>query len=130
VQEAMEAEAQALREAGATLVFMRRDGATEGVVQGASGGTLRSTTVTAANLNDLEEGIGEAKEAAGPGAPFFQVERNLPFTFTVTLLSQIMTAYYFLFFIVILPVLGLRETPNRVPDTIAKAVGGPAKQGA
>jgi ubiquinol-cytochrome c reductase cytochrome b subunit len=130
IEAAMDTEAQALREAGASLVYTRRDGATTGVVQGASGGTLRSTTVTAATLDLLEEGIGEAKEAAAGSPAFFEVQRNLPFQFTVTLLSQILTAYYFLFFIVILPVLGLRETPNRVPDTIAKSVGGQAKQGA
>ena len=45
-----------------------------------------------------------------------------PFTFTVTRLSQIATFYYFFFFLVLLPVLGLRETPGRVPDTIAKPV--------
>ena len=34
-----------------------------------------------------------------------------------------LTAYYFLFFLLILPILGLRETPGRVPETIAKAIG-------
>jgi ubiquinol-cytochrome c reductase cytochrome b subunit len=53
-----------------------------------------------------------------------QVIRNTPFLFTVTRFAQLLTFYYFLFFIVILPILGLRETPNRVPDTIAKPVLG------
>jgi len=41
----------------------------------------------------------------------------------VTQLAQLLTAYYFAFFLIVLPILGLRETPNRVPDTIAKAIG-------
>jgi ubiquinol-cytochrome c reductase cytochrome b subunit len=45
-----------------------------------------------------------------------------PFKFTVETFSQLLTAYYFAFFLIILPLLGLREVPRRVPDTIAKAV--------
>jgi ubiquinol-cytochrome c reductase cytochrome b subunit len=56
------------------------------------------------------------------GVPFAEVVRQQPFVFTVTKLAQILTAYYFLFFLVVLPVLGLRETPKRVPETIAKSV--------
>ena len=47
--------------------------------------------------------------------------------FKVTQFSQVLTAYYFAFFLIILPVLGLRETPNREPDTIAKAIGAKKK---
>jgi ubiquinol-cytochrome c reductase cytochrome b/c1 subunit len=39
--------------------------------------------------------------------------------------ARICTAYYFLHFIVILPVLGLFETPRRIPGSIAEAVLGP-----
>lgn len=42
--------------------------------------------------------------------------------FTVTTFSQLLTAYYFAFFLVILPVLGLTERPTRIPDTIAKSI--------
>jgi ubiquinol-cytochrome c reductase cytochrome b subunit len=38
--------------------------------------------------------------------------------------SRICTAYYFLHFLVILPVLGLFETPRRLPGSIAEAVLG------
>jgi ubiquinol-cytochrome c reductase cytochrome b subunit len=38
--------------------------------------------------------------------------------------SRICTAYYFIHFLVILPVLGLFETPRRVPGSIAEAVLG------
>jgi ubiquinol-cytochrome c reductase cytochrome b/c1 subunit len=38
------------------------------------------------------------------------------------LLSQILTIYYFLHFLVITPVVGLMETPHAVPESISKAV--------
>ena len=38
------------------------------------------------------------------------------------LASQIGTAFYFLFFLVIIPVLGLIETPKPVPNSISEAV--------
>ncbi|HWA23310.1 MAG TPA: cytochrome b N-terminal domain-containing protein [Caulobacterales bacterium] len=54
------------------------------------------------------------------------VQRSVPFRIVVTNLAQILAAYYFLFFLVILPLLGLRERPDRTPETIAKSVlGGP-----
>lgn len=39
-------------------------------------------------------------------------------------LAQILTAYYFLYFLVILPLLGLREKPKGEPDSIHKSVLG------
>jgi ubiquinol-cytochrome c reductase cytochrome b subunit len=39
-----------------------------------------------------------------------------------TTLAQISTLYYFAFFLVILPVLGLIETPKRLPNSITEAV--------
>ena len=41
---------------------------------------------------------------------------------TYTLMAQISTLYYFGFFIVILPLLGLIETPRRLPNSITEAV--------
>ncbi|MNT49841.1 Cytochrome b/c1 [compost metagenome] len=38
------------------------------------------------------------------------------------ILSQIGTAYYFGFFLVIMPLLGLFETPRRIPNSITEAV--------
>ena len=85
----------------------------------------------AATIDDLEAAITELKTQVGQAAPFFSVERSIPFTFTVTRLAQVLTLYYFLFFLVILPILGLREKPGRVPDTIAKPViDGQQAQGA
>lgn len=45
-----------------------------------------------------------------------------PFKFTVETFSQLLTLYYFAYFLLILPLLGLREKPGRMPDTIAKPV--------
>jgi ubiquinol-cytochrome c reductase cytochrome b subunit len=43
-------------------------------------------------------------------------------TDTYTLMAQIGTLYYFAFFLVIMPVLGLVETPRRIPNSITEAV--------
>jgi ubiquinol-cytochrome c reductase cytochrome b subunit len=39
-------------------------------------------------------------------------------------MAQIGTLYYFAFFLVILPVLGLVEKPKRIPNSITEAVLG------
>jgi ubiquinol-cytochrome c reductase cytochrome b subunit len=39
-----------------------------------------------------------------------------------TLMAQLGTLFYFAFFIVIMPVLGLVETPRRIPNSITEAV--------
>ena len=50
--------------------------------------------------------------------------------FNITHLSQIGTVYYFGFFILIMPLLGLFETPRPLPDSIATAVLAKKKGGA
>jgi len=115
------------REAGAAMVAMTRQGPTEARMRTVSGGETRTRPLRASTAEDLDAQIAAVKAEVGPAAPFYRIERHIPFTFTVTTLAQIMTFYYFLFFLVILPVLGLRETPNRVPDTIAKPVTGQAQ---
>ena len=37
-------------------------------------------------------------------------------------MSQIATLYYFAFFVVIMPALGLIETPRKLPNSITEAV--------
>jgi|CXWL01.1.fsa_nt_gi ubiquinol-cytochrome c reductase cytochrome b subunit len=118
-----------LTQQGATMLFVERLSGTQANVRAVSGGSAQTRTLTAPSNEELETHITEAKGEIGQAAPFFTVQRVTPFTFTVTRLSQLMTFYYFLFFLVILPILGLRETPGRVPDTIAKPVTGAAKQG-
>ncbi len=46
-----------------------------------------------------------------------------------TVFSQIGTAYYFGFFIIIMPLLGLIETPRRLPNSITEAVLAKTKSG-
>lgn len=41
---------------------------------------------------------------------------------SVVILAQLGTLYYFLFFLIIMPVLGLIETPRRMPNSITEAV--------
>ncbi len=48
--------------------------------------------------------------------------REIALGISVERLSQGLTLYYFAFFLVILPLLGLREKPGKTPDTIAKPV--------
>ena len=43
---------------------------------------------------------------------------------TVTGLSQILTIYYFVHFLVLFPVLGLVEKPKQLPESISAAVLG------
>ena len=117
------AEAQA-RAHGAAMTAVTRENATHATLVAVSGGARQTQTLTADNADDLETQITAAKTHIGASAPFVEVIRNTPFLFTVTRFAQLLTLYYFLFFLVILPILGLRETPNRVPDTIAKPVLG------
>jgi ubiquinol-cytochrome c reductase cytochrome b subunit len=80
--------------------------------------------VTGPSREYVEDAYAEARAeviAAG-GLPLAQTIET-PAQFKVTQLSQILTLYYFAFFLIIMPVLGLRETPGRVPETIAKAIG-------
>jgi ubiquinol-cytochrome c reductase cytochrome b subunit len=46
----------------------------------------------------------------------------------VVILSQLGTLYYFVFFLVLMPVLGLIETPKRLPNSITEAVLGKKKE--
>ena len=115
---------------GASMSMVTRLNATDAEVVSVSGGAIETRTVQGETVDELEQHIQHAKEEIGLAAPFFTVERRLPYAFTVTNFSQILTAYYFLFFLIILPLLGLRETPGRVPDTIAKPVSDGQEQGA
>jgi ubiquinol-cytochrome c reductase cytochrome b subunit len=89
------------------------------------------TAVVAARTADVADKLAQNKvNELGKAA---KTVKSYPAThFIITNLAQVMTAYYFLFFLVILPLLGLRERPNQVPETIAKSVLGhePEKVGA
>src|SRR5579875_2868119 len=45
-----------------------------------------------------------------------------PTGFTFTWLARILAVYYYAYFWLVLPILGLRETPNQVPETISTPV--------
>jgi len=113
---------EALTAQGATMTAVTREGATTATATGVIGGTQATRTVSGHTADEMETLIQEVKTEIGAGAAFFSVERRMPYTFTVTTLSQLATFYYFFFFLVLLPLLGLREKPGRVPDTIAKPV--------
>ena len=104
-----------------------RTGATTGTLRVVSGGSPQTRSVDGDTADLLETHIAEVKEEVGAAAPFFSIERSSPARFTVTNLSLLLTIYYFAFFLLILPILGLRERPERVPDTIAKPVTGEAQ---
>ncbi|ANP45576.1 hypothetical protein ATE48_06420 [Candidatus Viadribacter manganicus] len=123
------AEAQA-RSEGAAMTAVTRTGAATGTLRTVTGGSAQTRTVDGETADIVEEHITEVKEEVGQAAPFYNVERHVPPAFTVTNFAQVLTLYYFLFFLVILPILGLRERPERVPDTIAKPVTGGKAQGA
>jgi ubiquinol-cytochrome c reductase cytochrome b subunit len=130
-QEAAAAAEAALRQQGGGMTAVTRTAAREGLAQSVVGGTQQSRQLRAGTIDDLEAQIAGVKEQVGQATPFFSIERRTPpVVFTVTRLSQILTLYYFLFFLVILPLLGLREKPGRVPDTIAKPVLEGQAQGA
>ncbi|MBP6688895.1 MAG: hypothetical protein KA153_02800, partial [Hyphomonadaceae bacterium] len=92
------------------------------VITGVIGGSTQTRAVDGDTSELLEEHIAEVKAEVAQATPFFTIERSSPARFTVTNFSLLLTIYYFLFFLVILPILGLRERPERVPDTIAKPV--------
>jgi quinol-cytochrome oxidoreductase complex cytochrome b subunit len=97
-------------------------------VAGAAG--EQRLTATGHTLEAAEKTFGKqlASTVASNGAGTLTKTVVTPVQFKVTQFSQILTFYYFAFFLLILPILGLRETPGRVPETIAKAIS--AKRGA
>jgi len=59
--------------------------------------------------------------------PFLSVgDKGLNFTW----LSRIATFYYFAYFVIILPILGLVEKPKDRPESITKAILGDSSHGA
>jgi quinol-cytochrome oxidoreductase complex cytochrome b subunit len=95
----------------------------EGVATTASG-QRQSYSGSGATIEAAEKAFAKQKAVAVAAGATPQTSTTVtPFQFKVTQLSQILTFYYFAFFLLILPILGLRETPGRVPETIAKAIG-------
>ena len=67
--------------------------------------------------------VAQGREAAGTVLVQMGVEADgSPSGLNVTHLAQIGTLYYFGFFLVIMPLLGLFETPKQLPNSITEAV--------
>jgi ubiquinol-cytochrome c reductase cytochrome b subunit len=116
-----------MKQQGAQIVYIERASATAATAQSITGGTLQSKSLSAPSADAVEAEIAAAKAALPADVPFVQVTRETPFVFTVTRFSQVLTAYYFLFFLVILPLLGLSENPRGVPASITQAIAKPQK---
>jgi ubiquinol-cytochrome c reductase cytochrome b subunit len=107
-----------------SIVHAERDSATAARLLTVTGGTTQTVEVAAHEETDLDALINEKRaELFAGGAQLTSTSRHLSYRFTVTNLSQCLTAFYFAFFLIILPLLGLRETPSRVPETVAKSIG-------
>ncbi|MDX2235467.1 MAG: cytochrome b/b6, partial [Hyphomonadaceae bacterium] len=86
-------------------------------------GSTQTYAATGHTLEEAEKAFAKARaEAVAAGGTPTSSTTTQPFQFKVTQFSQLLTAYYFAFFLLVLPILGLRETPGRVPETIAKAI--------
>ncbi len=94
----------------------------EGRVRTAEG--AEQTFITKGATLDVAENlyVRQKNQLVAAGATPVSRTTTTPVLFKVTQFSQLLTAYYFAFFLLILPILGLRETPGRVPETIAKAI--------
>jgi ubiquinol-cytochrome c reductase cytochrome b subunit len=122
LQSAIEEQVETLSETNA-IVHVERESATAARVITVAGGTVASVEVAYHDEAGLEAAISEQREALiAEGAQLTETSRRLAYRFTVTNLAQLLTAFYFAFFLIILPVLGLRETPSRVPETVAKSI--------
>lgn len=76
------------------------------------------------DIDAYEAGADFRDEKVAEGATGVSLALDIAPTFQFLHLAQILTAYYFLYFIVILPLLGLKERPKGEPDSIHKAVLG------
>ncbi len=74
-----------------------------------------------ATFEGYEEAATFRSEQQAAGATASMVIEKAP-AFTFKILSQILTAYYFGYFLIILPLLGLTEKPKKEPESIHKAV--------
>jgi ubiquinol-cytochrome c reductase cytochrome b subunit len=80
-----------------------------------------STSAIATAVEKAEKAGKTPDEVAAVRAEAEKTERN---TFAVVDASRILTAAYFLFFFLVMPLLGWRERPLPLPESISKAVLG------
>jgi ubiquinol-cytochrome c reductase cytochrome b subunit len=79
-------------------------------------------TVHGHTLEVTDRLVQQAQNQLGGAAA--KVRTHEPLRMVVTNFAQLLTAYYFFFFLIALPLVGLLENPKRVPETIAKSVLG------
>jgi quinol-cytochrome oxidoreductase complex cytochrome b subunit len=81
----------------------------------------------------IQEQVAAAEKQGVTGAALDEVRAQATETerrsFDAVHLGQILTFWYFFYFIVVIPLLGLWETPRKLPDSIAKAVMSKRSQG-
>ncbi len=76
------------------------------------------------DIDAYEAGAEFRAEKLVEGATGVALTKRVAPTFQFVHLAQILTAFYFAYFLIILPLLGLREKPNGEPDSIHKSVLG------
>ncbi len=76
---------------------------------------------SSATFEGYEEAAAFRDEQQAAGATASMAIEKAP-AFTFKTFSQILTAYYFAYFLIILPLLGLSEKPKNEPESINKAV--------
>ncbi|MEM0985859.1 MAG: cytochrome b N-terminal domain-containing protein [Pseudomonadota bacterium] len=79
-----------------------------------------------ATFSEYEEAKAHMEALPAESAPSMGIQVAPAFRFLH--LGQILTLYYFAYFLVILPVLGLREQPKEEPESIHKAILGSHSQ--
>ncbi len=73
-------------------------------------------------IDAYEAGDAFQEQKIAEGATGVTLGTQTAKTFTFLHLAQILTGFYFAYFLIILPLLGLRETPKDEPESIHKAV--------
>ncbi len=74
------------------------------------------------DIDAYEAGRDFREQKIAEGASAVSLSKQIAATFRFVHLAQILTALYFAYFLVILPLLGLRETPKDEPESIHKAI--------
>ncbi|MBR9835248.1 MAG: cytochrome b/b6, partial [Alphaproteobacteria bacterium] len=88
----------------------------------ADGTPGRSVFKEARDIHAYEAGAEFKAHKIAEGATGVTLSKETAKAFRFLHLAQILTAFYFLYFLVILPLLGLRETPKGEPESIHKAI--------
>ena len=102
--------------------FLKGDDAIVVTYTDADGTPGRSVFKEARDIHAYEAGAEFKAHKIAEGATSVTLSKETAKAFRFLHLAQILTAFYFLYFLVILPLLGLRETPKGEPESIHKAI--------